>query len=150
MPTNLYGPGDNFDLAGSHVLPALIRKAHEARLADAESFAIWGSGTPLREFLHVDDLADACIFLLRNYSADDHVNVGSGEEITIAALAQMVAEVAGFRGTVETDPDKPDGTPRKLMDSGRLLEMGWRPKIALRDGIANALADYLAGGAKRT
>ena len=137
MPTNLYGPGDNYDLNSSHVLPALIRKAHTAKRTSAESMEIWGSGTPLREFLHVDDLADACVFLLKNYSGEEHVNVGSGEEIAIGDLADLVAEVVGFEGAVRRDSTKPDGTPRKLMDSSRLLGMGWAPKITLRDGIAS-------------
>ena len=137
MPTNLYGPGDNYDLNSSHVLPALIRKAHTAKRTSAESMEIWGSGTPLREFLHVDDLADACVFLLKNYSGEEHVNVGSGEEIAIGDLADLVAEVIGFEGAVRRDSTKPDGTPRKLMDSSRLLGMGWAPKITLRDGIAS-------------
>jgi GDP-L-fucose synthase len=145
MPTNLYGPGDNFDLASSHVLPALIRKAHEARLAGAPSLTIWGSGTPLREFLHVDDLADACLFLLRNYSGESHVNVGSGSEITIADLARLVCEVVGFDGQIVCDTSKPDGTPRKLMDSGLLAALGWQSRIALPEGIADAYRHFLAG-----
>ncbi|QPD00303.1 GDP-L-fucose synthase [Qipengyuania soli] len=137
MPTNLYGPGDNYDLNSSHVLPALIRKAHTAKQNDAESMVIWGSGTPLREFLHVDDLADACVFLLQNYSGEEHVNVGSGEEISIGSLAELVAEIVGFNGRVERDATKPDGTPRKLMDSTRLRNLGWAPKISLSEGIAS-------------
>ncbi|WP_369024971.1 GDP-L-fucose synthase family protein [Qipengyuania sp. RANM35] len=137
MPTNLYGPGDNYDLNSSHVLPALIRKAHTAKQNDAESMMIWGSGTPLREFLHVDDLADACVFLLQNYSGEEHVNVGSGEEISIGSLAELVAEIVGFSGRVERDATKPDGTPRKLMDSTRLRNLGWAPKISLSEGIAS-------------
>jgi len=144
MPTNLYGPGDNYDLAGSHVLPALIRKAHEARESGAAAIEIWGSGTPLREFLHVDDLADACVFLLRNYSGEEHVNVGSGEEIAIGDLTRLVADVVGFEGAVSRDASKPDGTPRKLMDSGKLRAMGWAPRIGLREGIAGAYADFKA------
>ena len=144
MPTNLYGPGDNFDLATSHVLPALIRKAHEAKLDKADSFPVWGSGTPLREFLHVDDLADACVFLLRSYSGESHVNVGYGEDISIADLARLVCDVVGFAGTIAFDPGKPDGTPRKLMDSARLQAMGWNPRIALRDGIGDAYRHFLA------
>jgi GDP-L-fucose synthase len=118
------------------VLPALLRKAHEAKLAGASSFGIWGSGTPRREFLHVDDLADACVFLMRSYSSDEHVNVGFGDDIAIRDLAELVANTVGFAGTVETDPSKPDGTPRKLMDSGKLRAMGWTPQIALQDGVA--------------
>jgi GDP-L-fucose synthase len=136
MPTNLYGPGDNFDLQSSHVLPALLRKAHEAKLAGAPSFVIWGSGTPRREFLHVDDMADACVFLLQSYSDAEHVNVGFGSDIAIRELAELVARTVGFARTVETDVSKPDGTPRKLMDSAKLNAMGWSPKIDLEQGIA--------------
>jgi GDP-L-fucose synthase len=143
MPTNLYGPGDNFDLQSSHVLPALIRKAHEAKLAGAASFTIWGSGTPRREFLHVDDLADACVFLMQRYSDDEHVNVGFGDDIAIIGLADLVAQIVGFEGTIERDVSKPDGTPRKLMDSSRLREMGWSPRIALADGIAASYRWFL-------
>ena len=143
MPTNLYGPGDNFDLASSHVLPALLRKAHEAKLAGAASFAIWGSGTPRREFLHVDDMADACVFLMRSYSDDEHVNVGSGSDIAIGDLAGLVARTVGFAGTVETDSSKPDGTPRKLMDSSRLRALGWSPQIGLEQGVATTYAWFL-------
>jgi GDP-L-fucose synthase len=144
MPTNLYGPGDNFDLASSHVLPALIRKAHEAKKAGAQSIEIWGSGTPRREFLHVDDLADACVFLLEHYSGESHVNVGSGSEVTIAELAETVCRAVGFEGDIVRDTSKPDGTPRKLMDSGRLAAMGWRPRIGLGEGIADAYRAFLA------
>ena len=145
MPTNLYGPGDNFDLASSHVLPAMIRKAHEAKLAGADSITIWGTGTPRREFLHVDDLADACVFLLRTYSGESHVNVGSGSDVAISELAEMVARAVGFAGTIQRDTSKPDGTPRKLMDSGLLAGMGWSPRIPLDQGIADAYAHFLAG-----
>jgi GDP-L-fucose synthase len=148
MPTNLYGPGDNFDLASSHVLPALIRKAHEAKLAGAASIEIWGSGSPRREFLHVDDLADACVFLLKNYSGESHVNVGSGSDVTIAELAKMVCEAVGFAGAVTRDTSKPDGTPRKLMDSSRLSAMGWTPRIALREGIRSNYQAYLTSAAE--
>jgi GDP-L-fucose synthase len=140
MPTNLYGPNDNFDLASNHVLPALIRKAHEAKAADRPSVVIWGSGLPRREFLHVDDLADACVFLLRNYSGEEHVNVGSGSDVTIIELAQIVARVVGFRGKIEFDRSKPDGTPRKLMDSSKLAGLGWTPSIQLERGIAETYA----------
>ena len=135
MPTNLYGQGDNFDLQSSHVLPALMRKVHEAKLAGAPSVTIWGSGTPLREFLHADDCADGCVFLLEHYSGAEHVNVGSGEELTIADLAHLICEELGYQGTLQFDTTKPDGTPRKLMSSERLAAMGWTRKIALRDGI---------------
>ena len=143
MPTNLYGPGDNYDPLGSHVLPALIRKANEAKTTGAADFTIWGTGTPLREFLHVDDLADACIYLLRHYSDGEHINVGSGQELSIHALAQLVADVVGFSGEVLCDPSKPDGTPRKLMDNARLAKLGWQANMRLRDGIADAYADFL-------
>lgn len=143
MPTNLYGPGDNFDLKSSHVMPALMRKAHEARVTGAESFSIWGSGAPLREFLHVDDCADALVFLLRNYSGAEHVNVGSGSDLSILDLARLVAEVVGFEGRISTDPTKPDGTPRKLMSGDKLRELGWAPKIGLREGIASTYRWFL-------
>ena len=136
MPTNLYGPGDNFDLKGSHVLPALIRKAHQAKLDGAGEIEIWGTGTPRREFLHVDDLADACVFLMKTYSQDEHVNIGSGSDVTILELATMVARAVGFSGGVVRDETKPDGTPRKLMSVAKLQGMGWRPRIPLEEGIA--------------
>jgi GDP-L-fucose synthase len=136
MPTNLYGPGDNFDPEHSHVLPALIRRFHEAKEQGDESVVIWGTGAPLREFLHVDDLADACVFLMDHYDEPQHVNVGSGEEVSIAELARLVAEAVGYEGALEFDASKPDGTPRKLLDSGRLGALGWRSSIALRDGIS--------------
>jgi GDP-L-fucose synthase len=142
QPTNLYGPFDNFNLTSSHVLPALIRKAHEARVARAESFTIWGTGTPLREFLHVDDLADALVFLARGYSGADIVNVGSGAEITIGDLAELVSRKVGFEGTVIRDSSKPDGTPRKLLDTGRLDALGWRASIGLERGIADVYRWY--------
>ncbi|WP_374469662.1 GDP-L-fucose synthase family protein [Phenylobacterium sp.] len=135
MPTNLYGPGDNFDLTNSHVLPALIRKAHDAKHTQSSSFVLWGSGEPRREFLHADDCADALVFLMKNYSSDEHVNVGSGEDLTIRELATLVAEAVGFDGTIELDRTKPDGTPRKLMDATLLRELGWRPSIDLPDGL---------------
>jgi GDP-L-fucose synthase len=136
MPTNLYGPGDNFDLQSSHVLPALIRKFHEAKLAGASAVTLWGSGSPLREFLHVDDLASATVFLVRNYSSGDIINVGSGAEVSIADLARLIAEIVGFSGDILYDRSKPDGTARKLLNSSRLRALGWRPAITLRDGIA--------------
>jgi len=136
MPTNLYGPGDNFDLQTSHVLPALIRKAHEAKLSGAREMTIWGTGTPRREFLYVDDLADACVFLMKTYSGDEHVNVGSGEDIPIGELTKLVCEVVGFEGELVNDTSKPDGTPRKLMSADKLRAMGWKPKTGLREGIA--------------
>ncbi len=144
MPTNLYGPGDNFDLANSHVLPALIRKFHEARIADAPSVTIWGSGMPRREFLHVDDLADAALFLMQGYDGEVIVNVGVGEDVTIRELAELVREVVGYSGKIVFDPGKPDGTPRKLLDVGRLNGLGWRARIPLGEGIAATYAWFLA------
>ena len=140
MPTNLYGPGDNYDLEKSHVIPAMLRKAHEAKFAGDREMTIWGSGTPKREFLHVDDAADAMVYLLKSYSGDGHVNVGSGEDISILDLAHMVASVVGFDGEILRDETKPDGTPRKLMDVTRLFETGWRPKHDLRSGLEDAYA----------
>ena len=142
MPTNLYGPGDNYDLESSHVIPALLRKAVEARDSGAKTMTVWGSGTPLREFMHVDDLADALVFLLENYSEADHINVGTGQEVTIAQVAQTIADTVGFKGELVFDTSRPDGTPRKLMDSGRLLGRGWAPKIGLRDGLADAYGHF--------
>jgi GDP-L-fucose synthase len=135
MPTNLYGPGDNFDLQNSHVLPALIRRFHEAKVKGDESVTVWGSGTPRREFLHVDDMADAVVYLMRGYDAEEIVNVGCGEDITIKELAQLVMSVIGYGGRLIFDSTKPDGTPRKLLDVSRLGGLGWRPKISLRSGI---------------
>jgi len=143
MPTNLYGPGDNYDAQSSHVLPALIRKAHEARQSGAGQIEIWGTGMPRREFMHVDDLADACVFLLRHWSGDSHVNVGTGSDVTILEAAQLVMAAVGLAGTIVTDPTKPDGTPRKLMDSSLLASLGWTPRISLEDGIADAYRHYL-------
>jgi GDP-L-fucose synthase len=136
MPTNLYGPGDNFDLKTSHVLPALIRKAHDAKLAHAETITVWGTGTPRREFLHADDCADALVFLLRGYSGAEHVNVGSGEDLSILELTQLVCRVVGYEGRIVHDLSKPDGTPRKLMSADKLRAMGWQPRIELKDGIS--------------
>ncbi|MFZ5664761.1 MAG: GDP-L-fucose synthase [Pseudomonadota bacterium] len=143
MPTNLYGPGDNFDFNSSHVLPALIRKAHEAKLSGAENITIWGTGTPRREFLHADDCANACVYLLEHYSDAAHVNVGSGEDITIYDLAQLVCDTIGFVGQIVRDESKPNGTPRKLMSADRLRAMGWTPTIDLADGIASTYRWYL-------
>jgi GDP-L-fucose synthase len=142
MPTNLYGPGDNFDLSSSHVLPALIRKAHEAKMRGLATMTLWGTGTPRREFLHVDDCADALVFLLKNYSAEDPINVGTGDDLSILELAQMVSRIVGFRGTIEHDLSKPNGTPRKLLDTSRLTAMGWSPRIGLEEGIARVYAWY--------
>lgn len=138
MPTNLYGPGDNYDLQKSHVIPALIRKAHEAKLGGTRELVIWGSGSPRREFLHVDDAADAFVHLMKTYSGTSHVNVGCGEDVTILELAQLVCEVVGFFGALKTDPSKPDGTPRKLLDVAKLNASGWRPRYGLRDGLTQA------------
>ena len=135
MPTNLYGPGDNFDLQNSHVLPALIRKFHEAKVRGEDSVTVWGSGTPRREFLHVDDLADAILYLLVAYDAEPIVNIGWGEDITIRELAELVRSVIGYGGRLIFDPSKPDGTPRKLLDVTRLTGLGWRPKIPLKLGL---------------
>lgn len=135
MPTNLYGPGDNFDLEASHVIPALMRKAYEAK-ASGGALEVWGTGTPRREFLHVDDLADACVYLLNRYSADDPINVGTGEDIAIGDLAAMIAEIAGVGAGLRFRSDKPDGAPRKLLDVGRLTALGWRARTPLREGLA--------------
>jgi GDP-L-fucose synthase len=143
QPTNLYGPFDNFDLESSHVLPALIRKAHEAKLAGAAMLPVWGSGTPLREFLHVDDLADALVFLAKSYSAEGFVNIGSGAEFSIGDLARIVAEAVGFEGALQFDASRPDGTPRKLLDTRLLEGMGWTASIPLRAGIVSAYAWFL-------
>jgi GDP-L-fucose synthase len=137
MPTNLYGPGDNFDLVTSHVIPALMRKAHEAKVRGDREFVIWGSGTPRREFLHVDDAAEALLHLMTHYSGESHVNVGSGSDLTILELAKLIAGVVGFTGRIVTDPSKPDGTPRKLLDSRKLADLGWGPKIGLEEGLAS-------------
>ena len=146
MPTNLYGPGDTYDLATSHVLPALLRKFHEAKERGDTEVVVWGTGTPLREFLHCDDLADALVFLLRNYSGDDHINVGSGVEVTIKELAETIAEVVGYDAALTWDTTKPDGTPRKLMDSSRLHALGWNNVRDLKEGIAQTYADWIANG----
>ena len=140
MPTNLYGPGDSFDLENSHVLPALIRKFHEAKEKGANTVEVWGSGKPRREFLHVDDLADACVFLMQNYSSPDIINVGWGKDISVAELAELVRGIVGFDGQVVFDPSKPDGTPRKLLDTTRLQSLGWKPAIPLADGVAETYA----------
>ncbi len=142
MPTNLYGPGDNFDLMSSHVVPALIAKMHAAKVAGADEVEIWGTGRPRREFLHVDDLADACVHLLKVYSGELHVNVGCGADLTIAELAETIRRVVGFDGRLRYDSARPDGTPRKLLDTSRLTALGWRPRIALEDGLADAYRWY--------
>ena len=144
MPTNLYGPGDNFDLAGSHVIPALMRKIHAANLAGADEVTLWGSGTPRREFLHVDDLADACVYLMDTWSDAQFVNIGTGTDQTIAELASSIADVVGWRGRFVYDRSKPDGTPRKLVDVTRLTALGWKARIGLRDGLARTYAWFRA------
>ncbi len=146
MPTNLYGPGDNFDLASSHVMPAIIRKAHEAKLNGEASITVWGTGTPRREFLHADDCADALVFLLKTYSGHEHVNVGSGEDLTILELIQMVCQVVGFEGDIVHDLSKPDGTPRKLMSADKLRTLGWKPSISLRKGLETTYQWFLENG----
>ncbi|WP_295886289.1 GDP-L-fucose synthase [uncultured Thiohalocapsa sp.] len=157
MPTNLYGPGDNFDLANSHVIPALIRKFHEAKIGGSDHMLVWGSGTPRREFLHVDDMAAACLHVmhldLATYQAHtdpriSHINVGTGSDVTIAELAQLVGEVVGFPGEIRLDPSKPDGAPRKLLDVSRLKALGWQAEIPLRDGLAQAYDWFLANQAE--
>ena len=153
MPTNLYGPGDNFDPETSHVLPALIRKVHEAKERDSQEIVLWGSGEPLREFLHSDDLADACIHLMERHRAADlgeFVNIGAGREISIRELAMLIAEIAGYRGRLVYDSSKPDGTPRKLLDSSRLAALGWNARIALREGITAVFAEYAAAHRRKT
>jgi GDP-L-fucose synthase len=146
MPTNIYGPNDNFDLSTSHVLPALMRKFHEAKMSGRRSVTLWGTGTPLREFLHVDDLADACVFLLRNYAGSEPVNIGSGEEISIHELARTVAREVGFEGVFVYDTTKPDGTPRKRLDTSKMDAMGWAPRIGLATGIRDLYAHWLSRG----
>ncbi len=141
MPTNLYGPNDNYDLQNSHVLPALIRKFHTARVQALPSVEIWGTGTPLREFLHVDDLAEACVFLMRHYEDPLFVNVGTGEDLSIRELAELVKEITGYKGELRFDTSKPDGTPRKLMDVSRIHALGWKHRIGLREGIASVYED---------
>jgi GDP-L-fucose synthase len=148
MPTNLYGPNDNYDLSNSHVLPALIRKAHEARIRGDANYLVWGSGKPMREFLYVDDMADACVFLMEQGVREGLFNVGTGEDVTIRELAETVMGVVGFKGEIVFDASKPDGTPRKLLNVERMGGLGWRAKTALRDGIALAYADYLNKVAK--
>jgi len=146
MPTNMYGPNDNYHPQGSHVLPALIRKFHEAKVSGAKSVVCWGTGKPLREFLYADDLASACLFLMENYSGEDFLNVGYGSELSIRDLAGLIARVVGFNGAIEWDTTKPDGTPRKLMDSSKLFAMGWRPKVDLETGIRLSYEDFKKRG----
>ena len=148
MPTNLYGPNDNFDLTSSHVLPALIRKFHDAKQEGRSEVPIWGTGSPRREFLHVDDLADACVFLMRRYDAAAHVNVGTGQDLTIRELAELVKDVVHPQATLAFDASKPDGAPRKLLDVSRLHALGWHHKIELREGIASSYRWFLENHAK--
>ena len=143
MPTNLYGPGDNFDLQNSHVLPALLRKFHEARRGGAPAVEIWGSGTPRREFLHVDDLADACLFLMQHHEGEQLINIGWGEDVSIAELAGLIGRVVGYEGALRFDASKPDGTPRKLLDTARLSALGWKPRIRLEEGIRSTYRWFL-------
>ena len=149
MPTNLYGPNDNFDLNSSHVLPALIRKFHEAYVNGDSVVRIWGTGTPRREFLHVDDCADACVFIMQHYHAPEIINVGVGVDISIAELGKLIGDVIGFRGRIEFDASKPDGTPRKLVDTSKLTALGWRHRVSLKDGIASTYHWYLTHHVER-
>jgi len=149
MPTNLYGPNDNFDLNTSHVIPALIRKFHEAKIQGNPYVEVWGTGKPLREFLHVDDLADACLFLMQNYDDEIWINVGSGEEVSIAELANMIKEIVGYRGEILFNPDMPDGTPRKLLDVSRLKSLGWSPKVSLIEGLKSTYEWYVNNSKKQ-
>lgn len=149
MPTNMYGPNDNFDLQSSHVLPALIRKFHEAKISNAATVTCWGTGTPLREFLYADDLARACLFLLEHYNEEQFINIGFGSDVTIKQLAETVQRVVGFGGKIVWDTSKPDGTPRKLMDSSRLFALGWKPKVELEAGIKLAYEFFLKNGTER-
>jgi GDP-L-fucose synthase len=144
MPANMYGPGDNFDLDNSHVLPALIRKFHDAKESKAKSVVLWGSGSPLREFLHSDDLASACLFLLENFDEEVPINVGTGKDISIENLAELIKGIVGFSGDIEWDRSKPDGTPRKLLDTSRMDALGWQPKISLQEGIKSTYDWFVA------
>jgi GDP-L-fucose synthase len=144
MPTNLYGPGDNYDLNSSHVLPALLRKFHEAKISNCSEVTVWGSGTPLREFMHCDDLADALMFLLKNYSGYEHINVGSGDEVSIRELVDVIAEVVGYEAKIVWDKSKPDGTPRKLMDTSNLHNLGWKDHRSLFDGISHTYEGWIS------
>lgn len=148
MPTNLYGPNDNFDLVTSHVLAALLQKAHEAKISGAREIVVWGSGKPRREFLHVDDLAAACVFLLQKYDDPEIINVGTGEDVSIRELAELICEIVGFEGELTWDANKPDGTPRKLLDISKIRRLGWSPSISLREGIAQTYAWFLKNEAR--
>lgn len=148
MPTNLYGPGDNYHPEHSHVPAALIRRFHEAKLARVPVVTVWGTGTPRREFMSVNDLADACIFVLKNYSADEFINVGTGQDVTIGEFARIVADVVGYTGNISFDPTRPDGTPQKLLDVSKLARLGWRARIDLRNGMMDAYVDFLKNGGR--
>jgi GDP-L-fucose synthase len=148
MPTNLYGRGDNYHADNSHVPAALLRRFHEGKMVDAPAVTVWGTGTPRREFLCSDDLADACVFLMKHYSALEFLNVGTGEDVTIAAFASEVAHVVGYKGKIDYDTARPDGPPQKLLDVSKIRKLGWSPKISLRDGLAAAYADFIAGGGR--
>lgn len=150
MPTNLYGPNDNYHPENSHVIPGLIRRFTEARVAGLPEARIWGTGKPLREFMYADDLADACLFLMENYDEEEFINVGSGEEISILELSCMIADVVGFRGHIVCDESKPDGTPRKALESSRIRDMGWKPKVGLEKGLRITYKDFCAGGGRNT
>jgi GDP-L-fucose synthase len=143
MPTNLYGPNDNYDLETSHVLPALIKKFHEAKINDIQEVVVWGSGKPKREFLHVDDAANACFFLMNNYDEELFINIGYGSDVTIAELADIIKKIVGYKGEIVYDKTKPDGTPQKFMDSSRINKLGWKPEIKLEDGIAYTYQEFL-------
>jgi GDP-L-fucose synthase len=145
MPTNLYGPGDNYHPDNSHVVAALIRRLHQSKQNGASTVAVWGTGTPRREFLFIDDLADACVFVLEHYTGESHLNAGSGQEVTIADFAELIASIVGYKGKLVFDPSRPDGTPRKLLDSSKLLEMGWRPRTSLREGLERTYSEFIAG-----
>jgi GDP-L-fucose synthase len=150
MPTNLYGIGDNYHPEHSHVPAALIRRFHEAKVAGATSVTVWGTGSPRREFMCVDDLADACVFVLKHYSGDQFINVGTGEDITIADFARLVAEVVGYHGQIAFDTTRPDGTPQKLLDVSKMSGLGWRARIKLREGLTATYADFIAGGGRNS
>jgi GDP-L-fucose synthase len=147
MPTNMYGPNDNFDLETAHVIPALIRKFHEAKISNAAEVVCWGSGTPRREFLYSDDIARACLYLMEHYSEEQFINVGFGSDVTVQHLAELIGEVTGFKGSIRWDTSKPDGTPRKLMDTSRLMALGWKPRVSLEEGLRLAYQAFLAGRA---
>ncbi|MFN0263608.1 GDP-L-fucose synthase family protein [Tepidamorphus sp. 3E244] len=150
MPTNLYGPGDNYHPEHSHLVGALLRRFHEAKVSEARSVIVWGSGTPRREFLYVDDLAEACLFAMRNYDDSEILNIGYGEDVTVLDFAKLVAQVVGFEGSIELDTERPDGPPRKLVDSSRMTQLGWRPTTRLKDGLKLAYADFVARYADQT